>query len=92
MIRRIHCLKCGWQPIDNEDAVMDWHQRIVRIKAHKPASHGIQINSEPKIELPSIMCDLCNERIQDGTEALAITMYRGDEEPRDWEGEYGEIL
>ena len=35
-------------------------------------------------------CDGCGEQLPDGSKAMAITTWRGDE-PGEWEHEYGEV-
>ncbi|HEU4343711.1 MAG TPA: hypothetical protein VFU31_19345 [Candidatus Binatia bacterium] len=69
---------------------MGFKKRLVHLLAKKPADHAITINGEKQEQLPSILCDDCGEPIADGSPAVAVSMWRGDE-PGNWEQEYGQI-
>lgn len=74
---------------------MEFKERRIDIIARKPVDHFITLTTgietgqpETKREdLPSLRCDACNESIPDGSKALAVTFWRG-QEPEFWEHEY----
>ena len=92
-IRRLHCEKCGTKhfvPMDAEDVLAGWHQRVRHLNVKKPEIHQAIITgggSREVIDIPTLICDGCGEPIMNGAPAVAITMWRG-EEPRDWEKEF----
>lgn len=99
MSRRIICKPCrdkrGAQ--HPEDVAMGFHRRIVEIVAKKPADHGIKfyegntlddLKETKTVSLETLQCDDCGEPIGDGAGAFAVTMWRGDDEPDNWEAEY----
>lgn len=97
MSRSIYCEKCGeLQPMHAEDVAMGFHRRRVEIMAKKPAELERKTYEGKsmadlrlvKVEtLPSLLCDGCGCKIDDGTKAIAVTMWRGDE-PARWEDQY----
>lgn len=88
-MRRIFCLDCGVdRPLHPEDKAIGFKQRRVCIVAKKPAGLHIKVNGEDQPELPTLKCDQCGKPIQDGQGAVAFTMWRGENEPGNWETEY----
>lgn len=95
-MRRIVCEQCcqkHHRALHPEDAAQGWVKRLVKLKVKKPAEHAIRIigNGQTETEhLPSILCDDCGDAIADGTEATAVSMWRGNEGVMEhWEHEYG---
>ena len=96
MVRRLLCETCGKQvkPLHPLDLQNGWKRRSENIIAKKPEIHQMEIinDIERKISpIPYLLCDNCGEIILDGQNAIAETMYRG-EEPEEWESEYGKII
>ena len=96
MMRRIHCNACGtrnYVPMNSEDVLAGFHQRITHLLAAAPPHHSITItngdNSQTE-HLESLICDSCGQSIPDGQPCVAITMYRG-QPPVLWEPEFGQI-
>lgn len=92
MSRRILCEKCGvLKPMHPEDVATGWQRRCVNIWAKKPAVHEVKFTANDKTEtitLPSLVCDDCGTPIKDGDAAVAVTMWRGNDEPYNWEKDY----
>lgn len=63
-------------------------RRMVLLKVAKPKEHFITINGVRQPDMASLLCDGCGSPIQDGTEAVAITMWQGEVEPPLWEADY----
>ena len=92
MIQYLCCSMCGGDyklhPMDVESGLK---MRKVEGKAHRPKVHQIKVivdgQEESVTDVPVLLCDLCNEVIPDGTQAVALTMWRGPEPDR-WEGTY----
>lgn len=100
MSRRIVCKACCDKrgPMHPEDVCAGFKRRIVLIKAKRPANHEVKFYIGDTLEslkldrtesLPSLMCDDCGLPINDGQDAAAITMWRGNE-PAPWEKEYSQ--
>lgn len=92
-MRRIVCTGCKeryHREMHPEDVATGWQRRVVPLRVKKPQDHIIVVNGERE-ELANIMCDDCGKVINDGTAALAITMWRGSE-IESWEQEYGEPI
>lgn len=96
MIRKIYCPRCAEvyiQPeLPAEDVADGWQQRSKRILAKKPSEHNIEVTdlgagTTEVIPVPVLVCDFCNDQINDGDDAVAWTMWRGTE-PENWEAEY----
>lgn len=90
MSRRIFCKKCGDAyptTLDKEDVEDGWQQRLVWQAVQKPVEHFIVINGQ-RVDLDSLVCDLCNAAIKDGDTALLVTMYRARMPMESWEHEY----
>jgi hypothetical protein len=93
MIRRILCPPCAQKlrPQHPEDVALGWKLRTTRGLAHKPAVHEVRIISAESTEiktLASLVCDTCGQAIADGSEAVAVTQWRGEGEPLAWEHDY----
>ena len=96
MIRRILCAECDRKtnkPQHPEDVAMGWKRRRVQIRSKKPEVHQIVMlagGEKTVSDLPSLLCDLCNAGLPDGTEAFAITEWRSarESEPGPWEEEF----
>lgn len=97
MSRNLYCPKCGersLQPMHPEDAAMGFHRRRVHLKAKKPAEHFMEIIDDTGTKrqyLAALACDGCGVYIPDGSDAVAVTMWRGDNEIGAWEQEYGTL-
>jgi hypothetical protein len=71
--------------------VEGWKFRKVLGVAHKPKDLHITVRTESKvtnIDVDVLCCDLCNAAIPDGSDAYALTMWRDEPEPEQWEDEY----
>lgn len=95
MTRQLLCKACGNKTtLHPEDYANDWHLRKVSITGKKPADHAVTIltPTEPakRIALSSLVCDLCNENLNDGDRIIAVTMWDSNREgePLNWEQEY----
>lgn len=86
MTRNLYCEKCKPGPLHPEDVAIGWKQRTLTGFAKKPKEHFLLINGE-RHDLHSLICDQCGGEIKDGTKAIGVTMWRG-EEPDTWEHEY----
>lgn len=71
--------------------------RKVPIKARRPDNHQITIHAGPEtnvmtsiIPLPVLVCDHCNIDIPDGSDAIAVSMWRQEEQAVDWEHEFSQ--
>jgi len=91
MMRKLLCPACGQDynlhPFDEQEG---YRLRKVHITAKKPKELNIQVQSiryTTIIPVPFLVCDLCNTKIEDGSPAVATTMWQG-EEPESWEKEY----
>lgn len=73
-----------------EDAAMGFKRRRYEIRAKKPADHAIIINGFKQPQMASLFCDACGRAIPDGEMAVAVTMWRDDQEgePGMWEHDY----
>jgi hypothetical protein len=76
-----------------EDVAIGMKRRTVRLIAQKPEHHTVEILSGSHREvrnLPSLLCDHCNNPISNGADALAVTWWNENREPepRNWEIEY----
>lgn len=91
MIRKLLCPSCGLDYKPHPDDTADgWQIRKKEIVAKKPAEHNIEVHAgfeKTIIPVPFLVCDFCNGKIEDGSKAVAVTSWRG-EEPGDWEQEY----
>ena len=67
-----------------EQIIGEQHSRLAQIRALRWVLKQTK-KGESK-------CDLCDVQIPDGTPALAITEWRGDEDPREWEHNYGKVI
>ena len=93
----ITCVPCGEKhQLHPDDIPGGWKMRKVRINPTKPEGMEITVSSgngpedmkvESRIPVPHLVCDMCNVTIPDGTPAMAITMWNGQEPPQ-WENEY----
>lgn len=72
MVRKILCRACGVKPHLYAEDVGLGWQQ--RKKA-------IELNQ-------SLHCDGCNEPMEENATVVALTIWRGDEQPRDWEQDY----
>jgi hypothetical protein len=87
MTRYILCKPCGLKfKLDPEDVETGWHLRKVTGVGQKPADHAIKVNDR-RIDIPSLLCDHCNDELPNGSAVIAVTMWRGAE-PGTWETEY----
>lgn len=92
MTRYLACPKCGQEfKLHEADAAGGWKIRKIEIKANKPEDMNIEfhVQGEPTKLIPvtTLVCDLCNEEIKNGSPAIAITLWQG-KEPERWEVEY----
>lgn len=92
MIRQILCDACAAKNprVHPEDAKMGWKMRQRWISSVLPQGHGLTINGA-FTPMDSVQCDLCGIPIT-GQVVIARTQWRGDDEPLEWESEYGSIL
>ena len=91
MIRKIICLACckKQRGLSREDVAQGWHQVVTPLIVKQPAVHGISVNGKFSA-MDSIHCDLCDEAIADGDEAVAETHWRpAKEELPHWEEDFG---
>lgn len=92
MIRRIYCHACGLASTENlEDKADGWKYRKIAITAMVPPNHGVTVSTDKETTfhpLTTLVCDNCGEEIKDFSRAYAITMWRGNEIPGNWEKEY----
>lgn len=101
MIQRIQCIACHkTNPIDPDplDVQDGWRFRTVVQRVKSPADHHIsmhiierrKITEIKRTDLPFLICDFCNAKINDGDEAACYTMWRADREPEPgpWEKDY----
>ena len=93
MSRQLLCPACSsdfhLHPEDVENGIK---MRKVHIKAKRPENLEIRINAGNEthtIPVPILVCDHCNEEIKEGSPAVAVTLYEG-QEPENWESEYSE--
>jgi hypothetical protein len=91
MIRKLLCPKCGhnYTPYPEDEV---WNFRLEPIRAKRPAGLAMQVISAAgvqRIDVPFLVCDHCNAKIQDGTPAVALTVWRDSEPaPESWAKEY----
>jgi hypothetical protein len=91
-MRAIYCPTCsaGFN-IHPDDITEGWKLRRIAIKVHRPEQgHEIIIKSGDEtsvIDVPIVVCDSCNCELPEGTDAFAVTMYKGQEPPA-WEEAY----
>ncbi len=101
MTRQIICRACYEKrgPMHPEDVMAGWQQRFVHGPVKKPVEHDIKVYSGPTLDtlkmvevkhLPSLVCDRCNKPLDDGVNAVAVTMWRPRREPEPdfWEKGY----
>lgn len=73
MVRRILCFECGSSAhLHAEDIDLGWEQRKVQGVALKPV----------------LLCDQCSIELREGTFITAVTRWRHEDSPLDWEREY----
>lgn len=92
-MRKILCPECAKShegPLHPEDKAIGWKRRLVPLLAKKPADHAIFVNGVKQPQLASILCDNCGEAIADGSPAVAVSMWLGQEMDA-WEHEYGQV-
>lgn len=96
-MRSILCPSCSAKfTMHPEDIANDWHMRNVEIKVKVPTdgSHRIEImaGDEPVkvIHVPVVLCDHCNHEIPEGATGIAVSMWRGEDEPGNWEQGYSQ--
>lgn len=96
-MRSILCPDCSSRfHMHPEDAADGWHMRKVEIKAKVPTdgSHRIEImsgsNPATVIPVPLIVCDHCNDEIPEGSTGICVSMWRGQDEPDNWEQNYNQ--
>jgi hypothetical protein len=91
MNRKLLCPACGQDyNLHPEDEKDGFKLRKVHITAKKPDVLNVEVISGRQhtvIPVPFLVCDLCNTKIEDGSPAVATTMWQG-EEPESWEKEY----
>jgi hypothetical protein len=93
MKREILCVICGAQRsarLHPDDAAAGFDQRSTLIEAVKvPKGHGLTVNGDFS-PMKNIRCDRCDSVIDDGSPAVALTMWNTNREaePRLWETEY----
>lgn len=95
MKREILCKECATKqvPMHSEDVLNRFHRRAVELLVKKPAVHGITVIEGVKTEfhpLRSLVCDHCDQPLNDGSGAVAVTWWNEhrESEPGDWEKEY----
>lgn len=98
MQREIICQQCAQKHhLHAEDKALGFQQRRIELTVRKPEKHGITVYAgdsmadlkvEKHEELATIVCDRCGTALPDGSPAIAVTTWRG-EEPAEWESEYG---
>lgn len=91
MSRKLLCPACGQDynlhPLDESDG---FKLRKIHITAKRPENLAIRVQAGVEttvIPVPFLVCDLCNAKIEDGSPAVATTMWLG-EEPESWESQY----
>ena len=92
MIRRLYCKTCAdktAKELPGEDKAEGRIQRFVNLRIKRPKEHHVEITNFAtgnvhRVEIPELVCDFCNQQLPNGTEAVAWTMWRG-EEPGKWE-------
>lgn len=94
-MRSILCPDCAKTfTMHPSDAADGWHMRKVEIKAKVPTdgSHRITVMAGNEIvsdtPVPCIVCDHCNDEIPEGSPGICVSMWRGNEEPENWERNY----
>jgi hypothetical protein len=71
------------------EAMAGFQRRVVEIaKIKKPKILVITMNGLPAEELKECRCDDCGAALPDGTQATAISVWRGTWEPNEWESEF----
>jgi len=89
MIRYIACLKCGEQfHVHSEDVNEGWQVRKRTGKATRPSDFGVTVSGGGKstfLPYQEMVCDICNRPMPDGSIVTAITMWRNEPEPDNWE-------
>ena len=98
-MRSILCISCANKFKEHPDDIAEgWKTRKVQIKTRKPAQHSIEVYAGKSLDrlklvktedVPTIFCDHCNIELPDGTDAVAVSMWRGGE-PGNWEKEYSQ--
>lgn len=96
-MRSILCPDCSAKfTMHREDSADGWHMRKVEIKVKVPTdgSHRIEImsgmNPATVIPVPIVVCDHCNDEIPEGAIGIAVSMWRGEDEPGNWEQGYSQ--
>lgn len=74
----------------HEDAAAGWQKRTVKLRVKKPDDHCITINGMRQPQMATLFCDDCGEPLQDGSKAVAVSMWQGGGMAA-WEHEYGEV-
>jgi hypothetical protein len=76
------------QPSHPEDVAAGWQKRIIPLRcAKKPDEHFMLVNGT-RYDIPSLICDDCGKKLEDGSDAFAVTMWQGEDAPPDWESDY----
>ena len=97
MTRAIHCRHCGELsmgiPLNSDDRFQGWKVRHQYLMVRKPERHGVTINGV-FCPMDAVHCDNCNREIEEGSVAVARTMWNRDREdkPRDWETDFGTVV
>lgn len=96
-MRSILCPSCSAKfTMHREDSADGWHMRKVEIKVKVPTdgSHRIQIFADDNMvsdtPVPVILCDHCNDEIPEGNTGICVSMWRGEDEPGNWEQGYSQ--
>ena len=97
-MRSILCPECASEfQIHAEDTSDGWLMRKVPIKAQVPTdgSHRIQVFAGETMvsdtPVPVVLCDACNQEIQDGSDAVAVSMHMQNEHLEEWWIKYNKI-
>lgn len=96
MIRELLCQECAQKfNLHTEDISNGAKMKKVAVRANLPPNLFIEVSAGGKVDkilVTHLVCDHCNEAIEDGSVAVATTTFSKDMPYSPWESEYGEVL
>lgn len=92
-MRHLICLTCKDEFVKNYEKEDGWNVRITTGVVKKSTEHFMTIlgsGKEERIDIPVLVCDHCNAKLEDGTKAATLHMYRSGQlcDPNPWEQDF----